>query len=235
MALTIAGCGGTNSAGSLNPNRVFEGTYISSFTNSGANTDSGEFAINVSASGVITGRFIDVTNKTTSSVNGQITLTSSTLTSDTGTVTLTSSGQTETGTFTLSSGVLTGSAVNSGNGLTVNFTSGLISTASGNTFAGFYTGTFTVNGVAGSPANPVTFIIDGSGNITALATDNIIGQTGTSTFTGTIVTVTGVATFPAGIGQTTTGTLTLTGGVLSGSVNNISQTNLISYTLNQNT
>jgi hypothetical protein len=241
--LTLAGCSGSSTAGlgsgtggGSSPNAVFEGTYIAPYTDSGSNTDSGEFAINISATGAVTGRYIDVTSAITSAItSGQITLTSSTASTDTGTITVTDAAGTATGTFTLASGVLSGSVVDSSNNLTVNYTAGLASTAGGNSFAGWYNGTFTQNGAAGSPANTLTFIIDPLGNITALSVNNISGQSGTSVFTGTIVTGTGAVNFPAnGNTQATSGTLLLLGGHLTGSVNNSGQTSLIVVNLTQN-
>jgi hypothetical protein len=236
--LPLAGCGGSTSQAGLvaSQNAVFEGTYVAPFTDSGANTDTGEFAIHIDSNGAITGRYIDSTNLTTSAItSGQITFTSMTTTSDTGLVTVTDAAGTLTGTFTLSSGVLSGTVATVANGLIVHYNSGLASIANGNSFAGWYNGTFTQNGTSGSPANSLSLIIDPNGNITALSTNNIVGNAGTNTFTGTIVSVTGVTDFPSLGGGSSTGTLTLSGNKLTGSVNNPGLTNLIAVNLTTNT
>jgi hypothetical protein len=87
-----------------------------------------------------------------------------------------------------------------------------VSTANANLFAGFYNGTYTVNGAAGTPSNTAALIIDGNGKITGLFADSIAGQSGNDGIgLGTIVSSTGATT----IGQST-GTLRFTYEVLGG-------------------
>jgi len=240
VVLASFGCGGGGSSsgggGSVaKAGSVFQGGYVGPFAYSGSNTDKGEFAIEVSATGAITGRYIDVTSPSSGVViSGQITPASSTASTDTGSVTVTASGGTATGNLTLMAGTLSGSVTDKTNGLTINFTSGLVSTQNTNSFAGFYNGIFTVNGVPGTPADTCAMIIDGSGAITAFITDNVTNDLVTVAISvGTITSKTGTTTLGASMG-----TLTLANGVLSGPLTRTSTgqpSTTFLYTLNANT
>jgi len=238
--LATFGCGGSGSSsgsstnippGSTTPtgpttsaNAVFAGNYVGSFTAS--NGDTGEFAVSISSMGEMAGRYIDETGLTSKIFSsGLITFGSTTAAGSSGGVTLTDSDGTAAGTLTLLSGTLTGSLTNSAKSITFNFTSGLTSTASGNSFAGYYNGTFTYNGSAGTSPNTMAMIVDGGGNITSLLVNNVAGSTGTNIYTGTIVTTTGAASISPTSSPTTvtSGTLALAGGTgspLTGSLVN---------------
>ena len=226
IGLAAFGCGGgSSSSGGAGASAAgkgvaaFEGSYVGPYTESGADTGTGEVALNISSAGVITGRVVSVTNKTTNSLGGQVTFVSNTATSDTGSFSFVASGSTDGGsvgnlTLNVITGTLTGSITGKTNGDTITFTPGLVSTAGKNSFAGFYNGTTILNGAAGTPANTISMIIDGNGNITALLVDNVPAQSGSGGIgLGTVASSTGAAT----VAQSS-GTLTLKDGVLSGTL-----------------
>jgi len=189
--------------------------------------DPGEYAFNVSATGVVTGRYIDEGSNTpgTGLINGQVSLNSGSSTS--GSISITTGGSSDvySGTVALSGGVLSVTLTDTENH-TISFASGLGAITSGsNPFAGFYNGVFTYDGSSStqSPANTLALIIDGSGNAFGYAVNNTTSPASTTVQLGSISS-TGSATGTLSLnGQNQTsgaasGTLTLTSGVLSGTI-----------------
>jgi hypothetical protein len=206
----VSGCGG---GGNLNNTGTspFAGTYVGTFQNSGSNNDTGEVAIQVTSSGGVNGRFIDLVSHT------NVGISSGTITS-TGVTSLQTDNGTAIGLLNLSAGQLNGTVNIGARALAITLQN-LPKISSVNSFSGFYSGSFTYNTTAGSSAS---FIIDSNDNVTCwidnTVTNNISTDTGTitsggvlklNTF-GTVGNVQGTLAFNSS--HLLTGTLTGSGG-----------------------
>ncbi len=252
VGVAVVGCGGSGGgSGSVgsNPTSIYGNKFVGPYTvataaaavrpgvkpNTATTADTGEAAISVSATGAVTGRFIDEgpSNPGTGSLSGQITLTAGTTASGSVTITSNRNGSTDTytGVLTLSNGSLTGTLTDS-NSIQLNFSAGLAAiTPTSSQYAGYYDGTFTYNGGAGTPANALALIIDDNGTVVGYDVNNTASQS-TSVLVGTI-TSTGLLTIGSqGSSSESTGNLSLSNGVLSGTITGNSNTIVVSVTAN---
>jgi len=251
VGLATFGCGGSGGGGNNNnPTSIdgnsFVGAYtmgevvdlvkpaVSSHTTTSA-PETGEAGINISTTGVISGRFVDAgpNNPGTGTLSGQVTLNTGSTTAGTISITSDRSGTTDTytGSVVLTNGLLTGTVADNSNNTILFQTGFAIVTGNSNPYVGFYNGTFTYDNSSPTQVPPDTLdlVIDNSGNVTAYAVNNTASPVESTVQTGTISSsgnASGTLSLsPQGTtGKTASGQLTLSGGVLSGTITDSSST-----------
>jgi hypothetical protein len=233
LLLFLGGCGGSGTTAPVVTNNSFAGTYTGDFLSSATPTVIAPITFTISNSGVLQGSG-GPTGKTTA-ISGNVT------NSGTGTISIAGTAGTSTGTFANNGLVFYVTFVNATSNtssyLTLVKNPTTYTTSGTNLFAGPYAGTD--DNTSDNIAGPVAFTIDGSGNVTAVALNNHVGQASYSLLTGTVSgsgaalgtfnlqgTVDGV-----GIG-TGSGKLSLTGSILTGSFVVTNGTNTTNASLN---
>jgi len=218
---------------------------VSSHTTTSA-PETGEAAINISSTGVITGRFVDEgpNNPGTGTLSGQVTLNQNSTTAGTISVISNRGGTTDTytGSVVLANGLLTGTVDDNSNN-TINFSTGFaVVNGNSNPYVGFYNGVFTYNNssINQVPPDTLALVIDNNGNVFAYAVNNTASPATDTVEVGAISSsgnASGTITLN-GQGQTSgaaSGQVTLSGGVLSGTINtNLTPNTKIGITVTEN-